>query len=264
MNGLGYDSEFWYGGEINFANFHSYVINSGFKKIIAEDNFISVSGISEWGVPDHVLFAALRDSMKKVKEPFIKVVLTLSSHEPFDVPMEPVFTGNNEFTKFRNSVYYADKSVGEFFDWAKKTDWWKNTLVVVVADHYRRNSIDVQSYSEEVFRIPMLWLGGALAIKGSEVNKIGSQVDIPLTVLHQLDLDVDENYPFSKDLLSEESSSFAFYVFNEGFGFITDTSKYIYDHKLGSSVLESGAHPEAGGKLGKAYLEVLYDDYMKR
>ncbi len=264
MNGLGYDSEFWYGGEINFANFHSYVINSGFKKIIAEDNFISVSGISEWGVPDHILFGALRDSMKKVKEPFIKAVLTLSSHEPFDVPMEPVFTGNDEFTKFRNSIYYADKSVGEFLDWAKKTDWWKNTLVVVVADHYRRNSIDVQSYSEEVFRIPMLWLGGALAIKGSEVNKIGSQVDIPLTVLHQLDLDVDENYPFSKDLLSEESNSFAFYVFNEGFGFITDTSKYIYDHKLGSSVLESGAHPEAAGKLGKAYLEVLYDDYMKR
>jgi phosphoglycerol transferase MdoB-like AlkP superfamily enzyme len=264
MNGLGYDSEFWYGGEINFANFHSYVINSGFKRIIAEDNFISVSGISEWGVPDHILFGALRDSMKKVKEPFIKAVLTLSSHEPFDVPMEPVFTGNDEFTKFRNSVYYADKSVGEFLDWAKKTDWWKNTLVVVVADHYRRSSIDVQSYSEEVFRIPMLWLGGALAIKGSEVSKIGSQVDIPLTVLHQLDLDVDENYPFSKDMLSEESNSFAFYVFNEGFGFITDTSKYIYDHKLGSSVLESGAHPEAAGKFGKAYLEVLYDDYMKR
>ncbi|MCX6329910.1 MAG: LTA synthase family protein [Bacteroidia bacterium] len=264
LNGLGYNSAFWYGGDLNFANFHSYVRNSGFKQIITQNDFNSQPEISKWGVPDHILFEALKDSMKIVSEPFLKVVLTLSSHEPFDVPIQPFFQGNDEFTKFRNSIYYVDKALGEFLDWAKKTEWWKNTLVVVVADHYRRTSVDVLLYSEEIYRIPMLWLGGALAIQGSEVNKIGSQVDIPLTVLHQLDLDVDDNYPFSKDLLSEESNSFAFYIFNEGFGFITDTSKYIYDHKLGRSVLESGANPEAAGKLGKAYLEVLYDDYMKR
>ena len=31
--------------------------------------------------------------MKNVGQPFLKVVLTLSSHEPFEVPMEPVFKG---------------------------------------------------------------------------------------------------------------------------------------------------------------------------
>jgi phosphoglycerol transferase MdoB-like AlkP superfamily enzyme len=197
-----------------------------------------------------------------VNEPFVKVVLTLSSHEPFDVPMEPVFTDNDEFAKFRNSVYYVDKSLGEFLDWAKNSDWWKNTLVVLVADHYRRNYGDVLYYSEEIFRIPMLWLGGAVAKQDTVINKLGSQVDIPLTILHQLDLDGD--FPLTKDLLSEESNSFAFYVFNEGFVFITDSSKYAYDHKLGRSVLESGKNPEEAGKAGKAYLEVLYDDYMKR
>jgi phosphoglycerol transferase MdoB-like AlkP superfamily enzyme len=197
-----------------------------------------------------------------VREPFIDVVLTLSSHEPFEVPMEPVFEGNDDITKFRNSVYYTDKTIGSFIDWARTTDWWKNTLIILVGDHYRRNSIEVLAYSEVIFRILMLWLGGALAVQDIKVDKYGTQVDIPLTVLHQLDL--DDNYPFAKDLLSPDSKSFAFYTFNEGFAFITDSSKYIYDHKLRESVAEEGTDPASAGIMGKAYLQVLYDDFLKR
>jgi phosphoglycerol transferase MdoB-like AlkP superfamily enzyme len=261
IRSLGYNCAFWYGGEINFANFNSFVINSGFTQIITRNNF-SPEYYARWGVHDHVLFGSLRDSMKNVSEPFLKVVLTLSSHEPFDVPMQPVFKGNDDLTKFRNSIYYTDKTLGSFLDWAKDTEWWKNTLIVMVADHCRRNSSEVPVYSEDIFRIPMLWLGGALSEHGIRIEKIGSQVDIPLTILQQMDL--DGNYPFSKDLLSANSKSFAFYTFNEGFGFITDSSKYIYDHKLGKPVFEEGTGAEAAGKMGKAYLQVLYDDFLRR
>lgn len=262
LNRLGYNSSFWYGGDINFANFHSFVINSGFKQIITENDFNPEYYNSKWGVHDHILFNTLIDSMKSVREPFFKVVLTLSSHEPFEIPVKPVFGGDDEITKFKNSIYYVDKAVGSFLDWAKGTAWWKNTLVVITGDHYRRNSEEVLVYADDIFEIPMLWVGGALSERGIEVSKIGSQVDIPLTILHQIDL--DDNYPFSKDLLSAGSNSFAFYAFNEGFGFITDSSKYIYDHKPGKPVVESGAGSEYAGKLGKAYLQVLYDDFLKR
>ncbi|MFH0841323.1 MAG: LTA synthase family protein [Bacteroidota bacterium] len=262
MCGLGYESAFWYGGEINFANFNSFVLNSGFRQIITMDYFDPEHFNSKWGVHDHILMEAFRDSMMNPREPFISVVLTLSSHEPFEVPMEPVFEGNDDLTKFRNSVYYTDQTIGKFLDWAATTDWWKNTLVVLVADHCRRNSVEVLAYSEEIFRIPMLWLGGALAVHGARIEKYGSQVDIPLTLLHQLGQ--DDNYPFAKDLLSPESASFAFYTFNEGFAFISDSSKYIYDHKLGKPVVEKGRDPLSAGISGKAYLQVLYDDFLKR
>jgi len=71
-------------------------------------------------------------------------------------------------------------------------------------------------------------------------------------------------FPFSKDFLSEGSPEFAFYVYNEGFGFITDSSKVIYDHKLGEPVVSEGPDSERDLRLGKAFLQVLYDDYMKR
>jgi phosphoglycerol transferase MdoB-like AlkP superfamily enzyme len=262
LDGSGYTSSFWYGGDINFANIKSFLISSGFSQIVTKDNFDPSSYNSKWGVNDHVLFRAMQDSMETIREPFFRVVLTLSSHEPFDVPMEPVFEGKDDLAKFRNSVYYTDRTVGSFIAWAKTTDWWKNTLVVLVADHCRRNSTDDLVYSQSIFRIPMLWLGGALASGGIRIEKLGTQVDIPVTLLNQLELPGE--FPFGKDLLSDKSNSFAFYVFNEGFAFITDSSTVIYDHKLGAPVLKAGTDPDTNENLGKAFLQVLYDDYMKR
>jgi phosphoglycerol transferase MdoB-like AlkP superfamily enzyme len=186
----------------------------------------------------------------------------LSSHEPFDVPMETVFEGKDDMTKYRNSIFYADRSLGTFIDWAKETSWWKNTLIVLVADHCARVSEEIPQYEQNVFKIPMLWIGGAVAQRGIRINKLGSQVDIPLTILNQLG--IKGNFPFAKDLLSDESRSFAFYTFNEGFGFITDSSAFFYDQKLKKQVSETGKAPEYAGLNGKAYLQVLFNDYLKR
>ncbi|MBK7132958.1 MAG: sulfatase-like hydrolase/transferase [Bacteroidales bacterium] len=260
--GNGYRSSFWYGGEINFANFNSFVIGSGFQTIVTKDDFDPKDYNSKWGVHDHVLFSALKDSLKSVKEPFLNVVLTLSSHEPFDVPMDPVFAGTDNMTKYKNSVYYADKALGEFLDWAKGTDWWQNTVVILVADHCGRVSEDQPIFTQELFKIPMLWIGGALESKGTIINKTGGQVDIPVTLLNQLG--IAGTFPFAKDLLSGKSNAFAFYVYNEGFGFITDTSAYVYDHKLRMHVINEGKNPEYAEKTGKAFLQVLFNDYLKR
>lgn len=258
----GYNSEFWYGGEINFANFNSFVIGSGFHNIITKNNFNPESQNSKWGVHDHILFRSLEDSMKKVKEPFLNVILTLSSHEPFDVPMETVFAGGDNMSKYKNSVFYADKSLGAFLDWSKETVWWKNTLVILVADHCGRISNDIPVHSQDVFKIPMLWIGGALSEKGFKVEKLGSQVDIPVTLLNQLE--ISGSFPFGKDLLSDKSKSFAFYTYNEGFGFITDSSAVAYDQKLKQLVMKEGKNPDFAEKNGKAYLQVLFNDYLKR
>lgn len=262
MNGSDYNSSFWYGGDINFANFNSFITGSGFRQIVTMENFDPSDYNSKWGVHDDVLFKALRDSMVRIREPFFRVVLTLSSHEPFEVPMDPVFTGKDDLSKFKNSVYYTDKTVGSFIAWAKTAPWWNNTLVILVADHCRRNSLEDLVYSQEIFKIPMLWLGGALEARGKRIEKLGTQVDIPLTLINQLGLTGD--FPFTKDLLSDGSNSFAFYAFNEGFAFMTDSSTVIYDHKLGAPVLKTGDDPEYAEELGKAYLQVVYDDYMKR
>jgi phosphoglycerol transferase MdoB-like AlkP superfamily enzyme len=213
-------------------------------------------------VHDHILFNALQDSMQNPQQPFLTVVLTLSSHEPFDVPMKPVIEGNDNISKYKNSVFYADKSLGEFITWAKTTEWWKTTLVIVVADHAARVSESQPVYSPELFKIPMLWMGGALETTGVKIAKHGDQTDIPRTVFGQLGINAE--FPFGKDLLSPESASYSFYVYNEGFGFLTDTTKYIYDHKFKDYVIKEDKGSDFTEKAGKAYLQVLFDDYVGR
>ncbi len=262
FNEHGYNSAFWYGGDINFANFNSFVIGSGFDEIVTQDNFSPDDYNAKWGVHDHIMFKTFEDSMKVVREPFFNVVLTLSSHEPFDVPMEPVFIGNDNLTKYKNSVYYADKVLGSFLDWARTTEWWKNTLVIMVADHCCRISTDVPNGSKDIFRIPMVWTGGAVNASGLRIEKTGGQVDIANTLLNQVGFEGD--FPFGKDLLSAGSRSFAFYTYNEGFGFITDSSSVQYDHKVKKVMDSAGKDPGAAEIDGKAYLQVLFDDYLKR
>jgi phosphoglycerol transferase MdoB-like AlkP superfamily enzyme len=257
----GYNTSFWYGGDINFANFNAFVIGSGFHNIVTKKNFNPADFNSKWGVHDHIFFRALKDSMTSIKEPFLKVVLTLSSHEPFDVPMKPVFSGSDDYTKYRNSVYYSDMALGSFLDWAKETTWWKNALIIMVADHCARFN-NMPNYMPNVFKIPMLWVGGALGKKGFRIEKLGGQVDIPVTVLDQIGL--TGSFPFSKDLLSDEAKSFAFYTYNEGFGFITDSSSVGFDLKSRTPMLMEGKNPESAERKGKAYLQVLFNDYIKR
>ena len=262
LDSLDYSTAFWYGGDLDFANLNSYIRSSGFRKIITKDNFSPKECNSKWGVHDHILLDKLSDSLSAYKKPFACAVLTLSSHEPFEVPMKPVFTGNNEVSRFKNSALYTDSCIGDFISKARESEWWNNTLIVLMADHCRRSSVNIPVYSEEIFRIPLLWLGGALAVEDSVISRTGNQYDLPLMIANQLKLKGD--FPFSKDLLSPGSKSFAFYSYMGGFAFITDTATAIYDLNLKGNIVERGKYPSSAESFGKSMLQTLFDDYLSR
>jgi phosphoglycerol transferase MdoB-like AlkP superfamily enzyme len=73
----------------------------------------------------------------------------------------------------------------------------------------------------------MLWLGGAVDTTG-RIEKTASQFDMAATLLEQVGID-SRNYPFSRNILSARNS-FAYYVFNDGFGYVTDSSQFVWDH----------------------------------
>ena len=108
----------------------------------------------------------------------------------------------------------------------------------------------------------MLWLGGALNDTIISIDRTGSQIDIPATLLNQLGMS-SSDYAYSKDLFLEESSEFAFYAFNDGFAYITDSTKVIYDN-IGNSVLRKEGEIDQDLIKGKAVLQVLMDDFISR
>ncbi len=262
LKNLGYITSFYYGGSIDFANMRSYLVTSGFDKIISKVDFAPSANNSKWGVHDHILLARFEQDLNSFKAPFFSVVMTLSSHKPFEVPMETVIQGKNEESLFLNACYYTDKSVGAFISKAQKEEWWDNTLIILIADHGHRLPGNSPVYSLNKFKIPMLWLGGALTKKDTVITKFGSQHDIPATLLRQMGIHTD--YPFSKNLLGASSKSFAYYSYNNGFGFLSDSLRLVFDNVYKKYIVKEGVRSEMDIKLGKAFQQVLMEDFIHR
>jgi len=260
----GYRTEFTYGYNIDYANFRSYLINAGFDHITHSSDFPQELNTSKWGVHDHYVFDKFFEEAQAASEPFFKVMMTQSSHEPFDVPMETVIKGDDEISKFLNSAYYTDQSLGAFIDKAKQTEWWKNTLVVITADHGHPNPDNHGLQNPRRFKIPMLWLGGALTKQDTVVSTLGCHADIANTILGQVNLR-DRSFIFSHDLFdSSYKNPIAVYVYNNGYGFKTDSTLAVFDTVGKTYILEEGSPTDYEKDLGKAYMQKLYSDFNSR
>jgi len=258
-----YYSMFYYGGDIDFANFRSYFINMNYDNIISKDDFDESYYNSKWGVHDHILLERFSNDLKTSPQPFFSVAFTLSSHEPFDVPMDRVIEGKNQEDLYLNSIHYTDKCIGEFVNRCKAEEWWNNTIIVLISDHGSRHPGNSGIYREAKYRIPMIWLGGALNKKNIVIDNFGSQSDFPPTILNQFGFN-SEAYTYSKDLMKESDKAFAFFAFNSGFGYFTENASIVYDLINNSPVISDGEKPDEGIQTAKAYLQVLSQDFVSR
>ncbi len=249
----GYTSSFLYGGSMGFANFNIYFHDAKFDELIYDKDF-DKSTFSVWGAPDHIVFDRLFESVNNLKQPFFSMIFTLSSHRPFDVPMETVIEGEDTESLYYNSIYYTDKCFGDFIAKAKKTSWWDNTLVVALADHGIIINNEPSHNSPEHFHIPMLWLGGALAVRDTIVSTIGSQTDIAATVLSKFGINSDE-FIFSKNILSTQPQSFAYYAYSGGIGVVADSSAMIFYPASGETLVSRGKTDTTLAVKGKAILQ---------
>jgi phosphoglycerol transferase MdoB-like AlkP superfamily enzyme len=257
----GYHTSFVYGGDIGFANMESYLTQAGFSHITEVDDFENQFDDSKWGVADQYVFDRLLNECDSASSPFFKVMLSLSSHEPFEVPMKTVIEGTDEGSLFLNACYYTDKSLGEFIRQAKKHKWWKNTLVIITADHGHRFPNPNELKEKERFKIPMLWLGGAIQKSDTTIRSFGNQTDLANTLLTQLNSNASE-FSFSRNILSQNANSFAMYIFNNGYGYVSATNENIYDFDLQNYLKQEGNETELA--KGKVYMQKLFDDYNKK
>ncbi len=258
----GYHSSYTYGGELEFANIKSYLVNVGFQKLVSKYSFDPSERTTSWGVHDHIVLNRFYNDIKNEKQPFFATIFTLSSHEPYDVPMPPHFKGEDETTLFKNAFYYTDSSIGKFIDQIKKEPWWQNTLVVLVADHGHPLPGHDPNDRPSKFHIPLIFTGGALQLKGI-IKNTGSQTDIAKTVLHQMGLPAND-FKWSKDLLDSSATQFAFYSFNNGFGFVTPSDTVTIDNVSKKIIYKDAAVDSSFINFGKAYMQESYQDFLER
>lgn len=254
----GYQLNYYYGGDADFTNMRSYLISMGIENIVCDKDFPLKERLSKWGAHDHVLFNRVLKELKEepTQEPYLKVIQTSSSHEPFDVPYQRLAN------KQANAFAYADSCVGDFIRQCKQLPEWKNTVVVLVPDHMGAYPQGFDTQDPKRYQIPLLLIGGAVK-EPMRIDAYGSQVDLAATLLYQLGLPHEE-FTFSKNLLNPASPHFGYFTHPNLFGMMTPDNEVVFNCESGKELLDKGTHVGKNLPLGKAYLQKLYDDIANR
>ncbi len=260
FNRYNYNTSFYYGGDINFYNLKTFVLQSNCGKITTKADFPSELGrMSKWGVPDGYVFEKALDDLKSEKEPFMKTIYTVSSHPPYDVPYSKIKGSSNE-EKYLNSVAYTDSCLGAFIDGFRKSPLWDNTLLIVTADHGTLPPGPTDITETASYRIPLIWSGGVVDSL-QRIETISQQVDFGVSLVHQLGWEADSSR-FAKDFFT--SHPYAFYALDSGWGYVTPQGEYYFDQNIRDFARKPNLKTSDDLQFPKAYMQVLHDDFIGR
>lgn len=255
---LGYQGKVIYGGDIDFTNMRGYFFDTGYEFLISDKDYPRSIPRSKWGVRDEALFdkAFEEISSQDPNKSMFYSIITLSSHEPFDVP--DMGFGD----EYLNGIAYTDRCVGAFVDRLKTLPLWDNLLLVFMADHAYSYPKTLKEYEPERYRILQMWTGGAVK-QPREFSQVVYQVDFPATLLSVLGVE-GYKFPFSNVVFAPDYKHFSYYTRGSFFGCIDSTGYTVYDYAANRVLMGDTTSIEGKKRFdrGKAYLQTLYD-YIK-
>jgi len=155
----GINSLFFHGGANGTMFFQEFTQRLGFKHYIGKNEYPNIPKDDDgtWGIWDGPFFSFSSKELTKQTTPFLAVLFSLSSHHPFQVPKEY----QNQLPKgplpIHQSIAYTDLMLSQFFDEASHTEWYKDTLFIITADHTSKSYYEEYQSPTGSFRIPLLF-----------------------------------------------------------------------------------------------------------
>lgn len=210
-----YSSLYVYNGDFSWDNQRGFFTRQGMQRFIGRHDFVNpVFSDPTWGVSDQDMFDRAAEELQKMPEdkPFFAFLQTLSNHTPYalpsPLPVEPV-TGFGRLDEHLTAMRYADWALGQFFDKIKDSDFYDNTVFVLVGDHGFGTDTQLTDIDLLRFHVPLLIMGGGIQnLYGDSSDMVGSQVDIVPTVAGLLG--GESRYGcWGRDLLAVNDKGFA-------------------------------------------------------
>jgi arylsulfatase A-like enzyme len=100
-------------------------------------------------------------------------------------PESPVF-GKKARDRYDSEIWFSDHWIGKLLDFARQQPWWKNTVVIVSADHgeaFGEHGMYKHAFElwENLVRVPLLIAGGEIVPRRIEQRR--SHIDLAPTIL---------------------------------------------------------------------------------
>ena len=222
----GYSTEFIYGGETHFDNMRGFFLGNGFQQVTGQKDYKNPVFVGSWGASDEDLLNKTHEQLMAHHasgKPFFTLAFSSSNHAPFEFPDGRIDLYEQPKATDNNAVKYADYAIGKFFEKAQKSDYWKDTIFIIVADHDIRVRGDTLVPIEH-FHIPGLILGAD--IKPQRISSIASQIDLPVTALSLMGITAQTPMT-GRDLSSEPPNTLgrAMMQYNYNFAWMEQTKE---------------------------------------
>lgn len=163
---------------------YAYGISNTYSKIDMTDENVKF-------VNDEMVFKTAMNTKKKVGEPFFTMVLSISTHMPYDKLVDTSFVLRDkalspQFLSYLNACHYMDKHLKLYIDNLKKKDLYNNSLIIITADHHAHLG-DLNMGDRLTKDLPLFIINGGIENDKSWNGKM-NQLDVFTTVLDILNI----------------------------------------------------------------------------
>lgn len=217
LRGVGYSTLAIHPDKGSYWNWMPALTSIGFEKTMDETHFNTDEKIG-LGISDGSYFKQIAPIIASEKQPFYNFMVTLTSHNPFELPDQyRKLVLSEEFNKTKlggyfQSINYTDEQIGSFLGTLDKSGVLDNTVVVICGDHtgvhkyYNDEVKQVQPHEnwwlDDSKRIPLIIYHKGM--NGREIVITGGQIDTMPTVAYLMGIKEDsyQNTVFGRNLLN--------------------------------------------------------------
>jgi phosphoglycerol transferase MdoB-like AlkP superfamily enzyme len=183
----GYHTAFYHGGNNGTMGFKNFARVAGIEYYMGRTEYNNDADFDgHWGIWDEPYLQYFARQIDAFPQPFITAIFTLSSHHPYNVPEKYKFRFTEGELPIHKSIQYADYALGKFFQTARKTEWYKNTLFVLTADHAAQAISNEYNSNTGMYAIPIAFFNPTDSTLTGKQETIAQQIDIMPSVLDYL------------------------------------------------------------------------------
>ncbi len=230
MRDNGYTAWAFHGYKRDFWNRDEAYINQGFERFIAEDNFNFTEEIG-FGITDKDFFNQsmfyLNQLDQKDENPFFAFLVTLTSHNPYEMPEEYQKINIKEEHKdsltanYLQSIHYTDEAIAEFIQNLKDNGLYDDSVIVIYGDHFAINAgleteEEILNYLlgrpydyDMMMNIPLI-IHVPNENLGETITTVGSQLDFYPTIANIMGYENTKGITFGMDLNNPIRENYVF------------------------------------------------------
>jgi phosphoglycerol transferase MdoB-like AlkP superfamily enzyme len=195
LSARNYRDVYVYNGDFAWDNQSGFFANQGMSAFIGRNDYVDpVFSDPTWGVSDEDMFSRANIELEKLAasagKPFYALPQTLSNHAPYALPERlpvPPVSGHGSLDEHLTAMRYSDWALGQFFERAKTSPYYRETLFVVLGDHGFGSPEQITEMDLHRFNVPLLLIAPGIREKFGAINRtIGSQVDVVPTIMGRL------------------------------------------------------------------------------